>query len=129
MLRAQLWHPAEKGNLVSAPIANVRRLLGSDVGKSRLLPAAAGVNDDLKTVEQVKPDATNRIIKVKATRNAALVNQPPKRFLKIDKTIILINGDVLEHLPPETMCRTGLYDVMARTDTLICTSPTVVDNM
>ena len=129
MLRAQLWHQPEKGNPVSPQIANVRRLLGSEMAKSRVLPAAAGVTGDFKTVEQVDPDATSQIIKVKTTLIASLVNEPPKRFLEIDKTMIVINGDIFEHLAPETMCPTWLYNEMARTDTLICGSQTGVDNM
>ena len=66
---------------------------------------------------------------MKATGFAALVNEPPKRFLNIDKTLIMINGNIFEHLVPETMCSTWLYDEMARTDTLICGSQTILDNM
>ena len=43
--------------------------------------------------------------------------------------MIVINGDIFEHLPPETLCPTWLYDEMVGTDTLICGSQTVVDNM
>ena len=57
-----------------------------------------------KTVKQQDPDATNQIIAMKATRIAALVNEPPKRFLEIDKTLIIINSDIFEHLAPETIC-------------------------
>ena len=74
------------------------------------------------------PTLWQLIIRLKATRIAALVNEPPKRFLEIDQTLIIINGDILEHLAPETMCPTWLYDEMARNDTLICGSQTVVDN-
>ena len=94
-----------------------------------MVPAAAGVTGDFKTVEQVDPDATSKTIGLKAIQIAALVNEPPKRCLEIDKTMIVINGDIFEHLPPETMCPTRLYDEMACTDTLICGSQTVVDNM
>ena len=94
-----------------------------------MLPAAAGVTTDFKTVEQQDPEATSQIITVKATRIAALVKEPPKRFLEIDKTLIIINGDIFEHLAPETMCPTWLYDEMAGTDALICGSQTIVDDM
>ena len=67
MLSAQLWHEAEKGNPVSPQIANVRRLWGTEVAKSRALPAAAGLTGVFKTVEQQDRMATNQIITVKAT--------------------------------------------------------------
>ena len=67
--------------------------------------------------------------KVKATRIAALVNKPPKRFLEINKNLIVINGDIFEHLAPEMMYPIWLYEEMARADSLICGSQTVVDNM
>ena len=60
---------------------------------------------------------------------AALVNEPPKRFLEIDKNLIVINSDIFEHLAPDTMCPTWLYEEMACADTLICGSQAVVDNM
>ena len=109
MLRAPLLHAAEIGKPVSPQFANVRRRLGTEVAKRRVPPAAAGVTGDFKTVEQQDPDATNQIIRVKATRIAALVNEPPKWILEIDKTLIIINGDIFEHLAPETMRSTWLY--------------------
>ena len=129
MLRAPLWHLADKGKPASPQIANVRRLLCSDFAKSRVPPAAAGLPGDFKTVEQVDLDATNSNIKVKAARIAALVNEPPKGLCEIDETLIIINCNIFEHLAPETMCPTRLYDEMARTDTLICGSQAVVDKM
>ena len=66
---------------------------------------------------------------MKTTRIAALANEPPKRFLEIDKTLIIINGDLFEHLAPETMCPPWLFDEMAGTDTLICGSQTVIHNL
>ena len=57
------------------------------------------------------------------------MNKPPKRFLEIDKNLIVINGDIFEHVAPETMCPTWLYEETARADTLICGCQTVVDNM
>ena len=94
-----------------------------------MLTAAAGVTGDFKTVVQQDPEATNQVITVKATGIAALVTEPPKRFLEINKTLIIINGDIFEHLATETMCPSWLCDEMARTDTLICGSQTVVDNI
>ena len=70
-----------------------------------------------------------QIITVQATRIAALVNEPRKRFLEIDKNLIVINGNIFEHLTPEALCRTWLYEEMACADTLICGSQTVADNM
>ena len=81
---------------------------------------------DAKIVEQVHPDATNLIIKVEATQIAALVKEPPRWLSGIDKTMIIINGDIFEHLPLEAMCPTWLYDEMARTDKVPCGSHTVV---
>ena len=49
--------------------------------------------------------------------------------MEIDKNLIVINGDIFEHLAPEMMCPAWLYEEMARADTLICGSQTVVDNM
>ena len=71
----------------------------------------------------------SQTITIKATRIATLVNEPPERFLEIDKNLIVINSDIFEHLAPEMMCPTWLHEEMARADTLICGSQTVVDNM
>ena len=114
MLRAPLWQFAEKGKPISPQILNVQRLLGTEVAKSRVVPAAAGVTGDFKTVELQDPMLASQIITVKATRIAALVNEPPKRFTEIDKNLIVINGDLFEHLAPETMCPTWRYEEMAR---------------
>ena len=73
-------------------------------------------------MEQQDADKTDGIITVKVSQTAALVKEPPKRFLEIDKTLIIIFGDIFEHPAPETMCSTWLYDEMARTDKLICGS-------
>ena len=129
MLRAPLWQVAEKGKPVPAKILNVQRLLGTEVTKSRLVLAAAGVTGDFKTVEQQDPLLASQTITIKATRIAALVHEPRRGFLEIDKNLIVINGDIFEHLDPETMCPAWLYEKMARADTLICGSQTVVDNM
>ena len=48
--------------------------------------------------------------------------------MKIDKNLIVINGDIFEHLAPKTMCPAWLYEEIARADTLLCGSQTVVDN-
>ena len=53
----------------------------------------------------------------------------PRSGSEIDKNLIVINGDILENLEPETMCPAWLYEEMARADTLLCGSQTVVDNM
>ena len=60
---------------------------------------------------------------------AALVHEPPKRLLEIDRNLIVINGDIFEHLDPETMSPAWLYEEMVSADTLICGSQTVVDNL
>ena len=57
------------------------------------------------------------------------MNEPPKRFLEIDKNLIVINGVIFEHLAPEAMFPTWLYEEMARAGTLICGSQTVVGNL
>ena len=62
----------------------------------------------------------SQTITIKATRIAALVNEPPKRFLEIGKNLNVINGDIFEHLAPETMWPTWVYDEMACADTDIC---------
>ena len=69
----------------------------------------------------------DQTITIKASRIAAVLNEPLRRFLEIDKN--LINGDIFENLDPETMCPAWLYEELARAHTLICGSQTVVDNM
>ena len=120
---------AEKGKPVALKILNVRRLLGTDVTKSLMVPPAAGITGDFKTVEQQDPLLASQTITIKATRIAVLAPEPPKRFMEIDVNLIVINGDIFEHLAPETMCPAWLYEEMARADTLLCGSQTVVDNM
>ena len=129
MLHAPLWQVAEKGKPVPAKILNVPRLLGTEVTKSCVVPAAAGVICDFKTVEQHDPLVASQSITITATRIAALVHEPPRRFLEIDKNLIVINGHIFEHLDPETICPAWLYEEMARADTLICGSQTFDDNM
>ena len=122
MIRAPLWQVAEKAKPVPMKFLNVQRLLGTEITKSRVVPAAAGVTGDFKTVEQQDPFLPSQTITRKATRIAALLHEPPKRFLENDKNLIVINGDIFEHLDPETMCPAWLYEEMARADTLICGS-------
>ena len=129
MIRAPLWQVAEKGKPASLKILNVQKLLGQEPTRSRVVPPPAGVTGDLKTVEQQDPSLSSQTITIKATRIAALNHEPPKRFTEIDKNLIIINGDIFEHLAPDTMCPAPLYEEMARADTLICGSKTVVDNM
>ena len=129
MIRAPLWQVAEKGKPASLKILNVQKLLGQEPTKSRVVPPAAGVTGDFKTVEKQDPLLASQTITIKATRIAAFAHDPPRRFIEIDKNLIVINGDIFEHLAPEMMCPAGLYEEMARADTLICGSQTVVDNM
>ena len=129
IIRAPLWQVAEKGKSVALKIFNVQKLLGQELTKSRVVPPAAGDTSDFKTVEQQDPLLASQTIKIKATRIAALAHDPPKRFMEIDKNLIVIIGDIFEHLAPETMCPAWLYEEMARADTFICGSQTVVDNM
>ena len=129
MIGAPLWHVAEKGNPASLKILNVQKLLGQEATKSRVVPPGAGVTGDFKTVEQQDPLLASQTITIKATRIAALAHDPPKRFMEIGKNLIAINGDIFEHRAPEMMCLAWLYEEMARADTLICGSQTVVDNM
>ena len=105
-------------------ILNVQRLLGTEVTKIRVVPRAASVTGDFKTVEQA-----SQTITIKATRIAALAHEPPKWFMEIDRNLSVINGDIFEHLAPETMCQAWLYEEMARADTPLCGSQTVGDNM
>ena len=129
MLCTPLWQVAENYKPISVKILNVQRLLGTEITKSRVVPAAAGVTGDFKTVEQHDQLLASETITIKATRIAALVHEPPRRFLEIDKNLTVIHGDIFEHLDPETICPAWLYEEMARADTLICGSQTVVDNM
>ena len=129
MIRAPLWQAAEKGKPASLKILNVQKLLGQEPTKSRVVPPAAGVTGDFKTVEQQDPLLSSQTITIKATRIAALAHDPPRRFIEMDKNLIVINGDIFEHLAPEMMCPAWPYEEMARADTLICGSQTVVDNM
>ena len=129
MIRAPLWQVAEKGKPAPLKILNVQKLLGQEPPKSRVVPPAAGVTDDFKTVEQQVPLLSSQTITIKATRIAALAHDPPRRFFEIDKNLIVINGNIFEHLTPGMMCPAWLYEEMARADTLICGSQTVFDNM
>ena len=128
MIRAPLLEVAEKGKPAPLKILNVQKLLGQEPTKSHVVPPPAGVTGDFKTVEQQDPSSSSTIT-VKATRIAALTTEPPKRFMEIDKNLIIINGDIFQHLAPETMCPAWLYEEMARADTLICGSKIVADNM
>ena len=129
MIRAPLWQLAKKGNAAALKIFNVQKLLGQEPTKSRMVPPAAGVTGDFKTVEQQDPLLSSETITIKATRIAALPHDPRRWFIEIDKNVIVINGDIFEHLAPEMMCPAWLHEEMARADTLICGSQTVVDNM
>ena len=129
MIRAPLWQVAEKGKPASLKILNVQKLLGQERTKSRVVPPPAGNTGDFRTVEQQDPLLSSQTITIKATRIAALALDPPRRFFEIDKNLIVINGDIFEHLAPEMMCPAWLYEEMALADTLICGSQTVVDNM
>ena len=129
MIRAPLWQVAEKGKPASLKILNVQKLLGQEPTRSRVVPPPAGVTGDFKTVEQQDPLLSSQTITVNATRIAALTHDPPRRFIEMDKNLIVINGDIFEHLAPEMMCPAWLYGEMAHADTLICGSLTVVDNM
>ena len=103
MIRAPLWQVAEKGKPDSLKILNDQKLLGQEPTKSRVVPPAAGVPADFKTVEQQDPLLASQTITIKATRIAALAHDPPRRFIEIDKNLIVINGDIFEHLAPEMM--------------------------
>ena len=129
MIRAPLWQVAEKGKPVPMKVLNVQILLGTELTKSCVVPAAAGATGDFKTVEQQDSLLASQTITIKATGIAAQLHEHPKRFMEIDKNLIVINGNIFEHLDPETMCPAWLYEEMARADTLICGSPTVIDNM
>ena len=87
----------------SLKILNVQKLLGQEPTRSRVVPPPAGVTGDLKTMEQQDPSLSSQTITVKATRIAAMTHDPPKRFMEIDKNLIIINGDIFQHLAPETM--------------------------
>ena len=92
-------------------------------------PPSCGVTGDFKTVEQQDPLLASQTITIKATRIAALAHDPPRRFIDINKNLIVINGDIFEHLAPEMICPAWLYEEMACADTLICASQTVIDIM
>ena len=129
MIHAPQWQVAEKGKPASLKILNVQKLLGQEPTKSCVVPPAAGVTGEFKTVEQQDPLLSSQTVTIKATRFAALTHHPPRRFIEIPKNLIVINGDIFEHLAPELMCPAWLYEEMARADTLIRGSQTVVDNM
>ena len=50
MIRAQLWQVAEKGKPASLKVLNVEELLGQEPTKSCVVPPAAGVTGDFKTL-------------------------------------------------------------------------------
>ena len=67
MVRAPLWQVAEKGKPASLKIPNVEEILGQEPTKSRVVPLAAGVSGDFKTVEQQDPLLSSQTITIKAT--------------------------------------------------------------
>ena len=99
MIRAPLWQVAEKGKPASLKILNVQKLLGQELTKSRVVPPAAGVTGDFKTVEQQDPLLSSQTITIKVTQIAALAHNPLRRFIEIDNNLIVINGDILNILP------------------------------
>ena len=119
MIRVPLWQVAEKGKPTSLKILNVQKLLGQEPIKSRVVPPAAGVTGDFKTVEQRDPLLSSPTITIKATRIAALAHDAPRRLIEIDKNLIVINGDIFEHLAPEMMCPAWLYVKPVRTPVAI----------
>ena len=104
MFRAPLWQVAKKGKPASLKILNIQKLLGQEPIKSPVVPPAAGNTGDFKTVEQQDPLLASQTITIEATRIAALAHDPPRRFIEIDKNLIVINGEIFEHLAPEMMC-------------------------
>ena len=99
MIRAPLWQVAGRGKPASPKILNVQKLLGQEPTKTRVVPPAAGATGDFKTVEQQDPLLSSQTITIKATRIAALAHDPPRRFIEIDKNLIVINGDILKRYP------------------------------
>ena len=90
MLRAQLEHQPEKGMPASPQIPTVRKHFGSEVAKSRVVPAAVGVPGSFKTVEMVGVDAISQMIIVKTTRTLLLQRRNPLSGLrKSSKAICL----------------------------------------
>ena len=67
MIRAPLWQVAEKGKPVALKILNVQKVLRQEATKSRVVPPAAGVSGDFKTVEQQDPLLASQTITNKAT--------------------------------------------------------------
>ena len=120
---------AGKGKPASLKILNVQNLLGQEATKSHVVPPAAGVTGDFRRVKQHDPLLANQTITIRVTRIAALAHDPPKRFMEMYKNLIVIHGDIFEHLAPEMLCPALLYKEMACADTLICGSQTVVENM
>ena len=55
MIRAPLWQVAEKGKPLTLKILNVQKLLSQEPTKSRVVPPAAGVTGEFKTVDQQDP--------------------------------------------------------------------------
>ena len=67
MIRAALWRVAEKGKRLVLKILNVQKFLGQEPTMSRVVPPAAGVTGDFKTVEQQDPLLASQTITIKAT--------------------------------------------------------------
>ena len=65
LIRAPLWQVAEKGKPPSLKILNVQNLLGQEPTKSRVVPPAAAVTGDFKTVEQQDPLLSTQTITTK----------------------------------------------------------------
>ena len=129
MIRALLWQVAQKGKPASLKILNVQKLLGQEPTKSRVVFPAAGL---LVTSRRWNSRIHYWQVKLSQLRRPEMQHWPaiPRGcFFEIDKNLIVINGDIFEHLAPEMMCPAWLYEEMVRVDTLICGSQTVVDNM
>ena len=85
-IRAPLWQVAEKGKPASLKILNVQKLLGQEPTKSRVVPPAAGVTGDFKTMEQQDPLLSSQTITIKATRIAIGPTIPRGGLLRLTRT-------------------------------------------
>ena len=86
MIRAPLWQVAEKGKPASLKILNVQKLLGQEPTKGRVVPQAAGVTGDFKTVEQQDPILSSQTLTIKAIQIAALAMIPRGGLLRLTRS-------------------------------------------
>ena len=86
MIRTPLWQVAEKGKPASLKILNVQKLLGQEPTKSRVVPQAAGVTGDFKTVEQQDPLLSSQLSQLRQPELQRWPTIPRGSLLRLTRT-------------------------------------------